>query len=651
LLAAAFSFAAACGNDGTPSGVPHTLRFEDATARVGAALADLRDGVALLPSADDRLFDLYAPDHGRSPRICINEEGRALRCENAGGWGIGAGDLHGVAAADLNGDGRTDLYQAVGGGRGFGKVGGPFDRLYMRNATRHFVDVAPTSLPPDPHGRGRAVRVLDYDRDGRLDVLVANARARVGDSRTRLYHQAQDGRFVDRAPDVGLAFPSRAPLVHDLDADRYPDVLIGRRIYWNDSGAAFRATRLRAVVPGVARLVSLATDIDNDGQLDVLYFRGRDSRRGDRYAVDAAGVLWIDLTAPRRGTDEDRLAFSTRTPGLEILRLTHRNSTTEEFAAGLDHRRVYLGPAKTLPRPYGYDLAGAGPVSLDAVEVGTPEINDEGLYIFRPAADRWTVVAKGNRHASRRGRFVLGLRSPAGVADVESHGLELPRPRATKSIASVYLRNLGNRRFTAQPLILRGPAPPATVAFATSGDFDNDGRVDLVLLAAADAPEPADALLWNAGAGAFAVHRLLTRPAMGEDRAAHVWDMDGDGRLDLLLTSNVPGEHVLLRNVSTDANRWLEIVPTGSRPTARQAVGLRVELTGPCGTQVREVGEATLANTSVLPLHFGIGPDGAVGRVRVHWNAGAVDHAGDTLQPNRRHVLREADPLPSASGR
>jgi hypothetical protein len=165
-----------------------------------------------------------------------------------------------------------------------------------------------------------------------------------------------------------------------------------------------------------------------------------------------------------------------------------------------------------------------------------------------------------------------------------------------------------------------------------------------VLLGAAGTPGSADALLWNAGGAAFVAYPLPSAPRMGEDRAAHVWDMDGDGRLDLLLTSDVPGEHVLVRNVSSDANRWVEIVLEGRTRTARQAVGVRVELTGSTGTQVREVGEATRANASVLPLHFGIGADGGVETVRVHWNSGLLTHAGDTLPSNQRHVLREPDP-------
>jgi len=491
------------------------------------------------------------------------------------------------------------------------------------------------------------VRVLDYDRDGRLDVLVANARARVGNSSNRLYHQEKDGRFVDRAPALGLAFPTTAPLIHDLDGDGYQDVLVRRHVYWNEAGVGFTAARLHPDAAGVARPVHLAADIDNDARIDILLFAGPDLRRGDRYAIDSAGVLWIDLDAPRGRVDVDRVTFSTRSPGLEIVRLIHRNSTTDELAAGLDHQRVYLGRTKAHPNPYGYDLAGGGPVALDTVEAGAPDVTDEGLYLFRSAGDQWTVVANGNRRAGHRGRFVLGLRSPAGFDDVEPHEFEpAASPTDRGGSPPVYLRNLGGRQFTPQPLVLRG-RQVSEVAFAASGDFDNDGRTDLLLLSAARGGQAReDTLLWNAGGGTFVAVPLPSRSGMGEARTAHVWDMDCDGRLDLLLTSDVPGEHMLLRNASGDTNRWLNLALEGNGRTARQAVGVRVEVAGPWGTQVRELGQAALYNMRVLPLHFGTGPDSAAGRVRVYWNSGTVDAAADTLLPNRRHVLREPDVPP-----
>jgi hypothetical protein len=655
--------AAGCAG-GDPAVEPPPLDFEDMTTRLDPALARLRDGVVFLDADDDGRTDIYAPDHGRAPRMCIAAGAATLRCEPASAWGIQPGDLHGAAAADLDGDGRVDLVQTVGGGRGFGKVGSLFDRLYAHATTRRFEDVGSTRFPPDPHGRGRAVRVLDYDRDGRVDVLVANARARTGESRNRLYHHEADGRFVDRAAALGVAFPSTAPLIHDLDGDGYPDLLARRRIHWNESGTAFTAAPLDVVAtappaapgtsaaPGtraasgaltLARPVFVVADVDNDARLDIVALPGTAGDRRDAWVIDGAGILWIDLTAPRNRLDDDRLVISTASPDLEIVRLTHRNSTREEIGAGLDHRRVYLGPAKTHPRPYGYDLAGDGPAAMGSIELGTPDLADEGLYLFRTAATQWTLVARGNRRARRRGRFLVGLRSPGGFTRVEAHGLEdAGSARQGASSMPVYLRNLGGRRFALHPITIGGGATVGEIAAAACGDFDNDGRIDLVVLAA---PQPGaalhDVVLWNAGGGSFLTHPLPTTPSLGSDRAAHVWDMDGDGRLDLLLTSDLEGSYVVLRNVSANGNRWLAIALEGDGPTARYPVGVRIELEGAWGRQVREVGQIVRLNMSVVPLHFGLGAAGTVDAVRVHWRSGSVDLAGSTLAPDRRHVLQE----------
>jgi hypothetical protein len=277
------------------------------------------------------------------------------------------------------------------------------------------------------------------------------------------------------------------------------------------------------------------------------------------------------------------------------------------------------------------------------MELGAPDLADEGLYVFRTAATQWTLVTRGNRRARRRGRFVIGLRSAGGFTRIDAHGLEGAEPvRAARSSMPVYLRNLGGRRFAPHPMTIDGRAAIGEVAAAASGDFDNDGRIDLVVLAA---PPPGrerrDVLLWNAGGGTFLTRPLPSTPGLARERAAHVWDMDGDGRLDLLLTGDLEGSYVALRNVSVNDNRWLAITLEGSGPTARQPVGVRVELAGPWGRQVREVGQIVRLNMSVVPLHFGLGAAGAVDGARVHWNSGSVDLGGGTLAPDRRHVLRE----------
>ena len=68
----------------------------------------------------------------------------------------------GVAAADFDNDGRTDIYiTALGPNRLFKNAGG------------RFVDVTARAGVGDP-GFSTSAMWFDYDRDGRLDLFVAN---------------------------------------------------------------------------------------------------------------------------------------------------------------------------------------------------------------------------------------------------------------------------------------------------------------------------------------------------------------------------------------------------------------------------------------------------------------------------------------------
>src|SRR2546421_653149 len=108
------------------------------------------------------------------------------------------GDQHGAGWGDLDGDGRPDLYVGLGAERGRGTK---TNRLY-RNLGGRFVDIAGAAGATDPRGRARGVSWVDYDRDGRLDVFVANYA-----SPNVLLHNAGDGTFEDRAQAAGLARP------------------------------------------------------------------------------------------------------------------------------------------------------------------------------------------------------------------------------------------------------------------------------------------------------------------------------------------------------------------------------------------------------------------------------------------------------------
>lgn len=136
-------------------------------------------------------------------------------------------------------------------------------------------------------------------------------------------------------------------------------------------------------------------------------------------------------------------------------------------------------------------------------------------------------------------------------------------------------------------------------------------------------------LFRNQGDGTFA--EIGAAAGVDNDldgRGVGVADFDRDGRLDLVQT-NADQPSLLLRNVSLDAGRWVQLDLVGAGPpegSNREAIGARVVLHAGGERWLREVsGGNGYAGQSSLRLHFGLGDAARVDSVEVRWPSGRVE--------------------------
>ncbi len=121
-------------------------------------------------------------------------------------------------------------------------------------------------------------------------------------------------------------------------------------------------------------------------------------------------------------------------------------------------------------------------------------------------------------------------------------------------------------------------------------------------------------------------------------------DLDNDGRIDLLLVAlNDP--LALLHNQNASHDHFLTLALEGTTSN-RDAVGARVAVTAAGRTQVSvRFGGGSYLSASDQRLHFGLGPARIVERVEVTWPSGARD-CYQGLSADTGYRLREGDPAP-----
>ncbi|MGH9868793.1 MAG: CRTAC1 family protein [Candidatus Polarisedimenticolia bacterium] len=503
-----------------------------------------------------------------------------------------------------------------------------------------------------PETMGAGVAVLDYDGDGRPDLYFPNGtlwpdapdgrKSKSAPPLPALYHNDGNGRFTDRTREAGLAesFYGMGATAADFDNDGDQDLFVTAlgpdRLYRNDRGT-FTEVGGKAGVndPGFGSSAAFL-DHDQDGDLDLFVCNYVEwSIENDIFcSLDGQAKSYCTPESYRgqsnhlyRNDGQGRFTDVSREAGVHNPAGKSLGVTTTDYDGDgwLD-----LAVANDTQPNYLYRNNHDGTFTDVGREVGVA-FSESGVARGAMGID------SGDYDLSGRESLVIGNFSNemVGLYHNEGSGLFIDdAARAGVGLPSLLTLAFGCFFFDHD---LDGHAD----IFVANGHVEDD--INRVQKDVTYAQKPH--LFRNKGDGSFeAVGSTappddpLNRAVVG--RGAAYLDHDGDGDLDILMTTN-NGPAYLLRNEGGNTAGWLRVRLAGSRSN-RDGVGARVLVTAAGRTQsVLIKTGSSYCSQSEMVATFGLGSSERADKVEIIWPGGA--HQVVESVPSRTMLLVRED--------
>jgi hypothetical protein len=495
-----------------------------------------------------------------------------------------------------------------------------------------------------PETMGPGVAFIDYDNDGWPDIFLVNGMDWPGHaqkhSTPKLYHNNHDGTFTDVTHKAGLDIEmfGMGVAVGDYDNDGYDDLFVTAygqsHLFHNNGNGTFTDVTQKAGLSGPKEFSTSAAwvDYDKDSRLDL---------------VVGNYVQWTPETDLYCTLDGKSKSYCTPESykGTSVRLWHNRGNGTFEDAT----QKAGLGEptSKTLGvAVLDYDNDGWSDLLFSNDTQPNKLYRNNGNGTFTEKA----VVAGVAFSEDGVARAGMGV----DASDYDHSGYpSLLITNFSNQMLSLY-HNEGKGLFVDEaPRSEIGRASLLTLGFGCFFfDYDLDGWTDVLV---ANGHIDADIqrvqanvkyampphVFRNDGKGKFqevtkSLGQAFDSPRVG--RGAAYADINNDGRLDLLLSTN-GGPVYLFRNEAQGPaafNRSLRIKLIGTKSN-RDGIGATVLLTasGETQTQMLRSGSSYLS-ASELVLTFGLAQRDKADAIEIRWPSGQVDRlsnvtAGQTV--------------------
>jgi hypothetical protein len=487
--------------------------------------------------------------------------------------------------------------------------------------------------PHAPATMAGGAAVFDYNQDGRPDIFFTNGanlatlKKDMPKYSNRLFRNDGNAVFTDVTDRAGLAGTGydNGVAIGDYDNDGYPDLFVagvhGRTLYHNNGDGTFSDVTVKAHLDGwndpehgpLWSVTAAWVDVNNDGLLDLFVVNYLRWNYEKEPLCGFAGAY--DYCSPDYYKGQPNQLF-----------LNKGDGTFEDVSAEWGIRQ-HVGKGMGVGVA-DYDLDGRPDLFVTNDTYFNFLLHNTGRKFEEVALEMGVGLVEDGEFVSGMGVDFRDINND-GYPDIVFPALQRQQFHVFRDMEGKRFEETTDQ--SGMGLLSTPMSGYGVGLFDFDNDgwkdlFVSRGHVEMLSKPGMEI-EQHNTVFRNLGTGgrwqALTGDAGLTAAPPKRHRGCAFGDFDGDGRIDVVVTALLQPAEIWM-NRSEAPTHWLDVALEGTKSN-RDGIGAAIKVVSSAGVQWNHMTTSVgYASSSHGPVHFGLGTEAKVEHVEIRWPSGIV---------------------------